>query len=426
MKQGGEISIAREIFSSHILTLPSKQLNDYNKDYKASNTQVEPITRHFNVLIEGYRNLFESEIDSSSNKNSCMRLNPQEHAAILFDCMMESGVTPDAYTFTSLIGLQKHSHSITDLWKKAESYLGTQMTPPIYHSIITAYGQVNDPSSACFIFNIMIENKLVRLNSWNVLLSALSKSSKKNYYQKISFFNCSACEGTPDFKPSNNELLPSGKSFTQLVDGKNSVEAAIEIFDVMKASSETIDSFNLVPQPTSQSFCLIASTLSHKSTSNGEAAIKLYNYAMDANIPADGRFINALIRCFSDDIDGALKAWKSLFRSSVLEYENRDRPKNSKHKKGKNLVAAYHGLVHVSGRAGRPDLALRLAYAMKKEGFEPNETTLNSYKTGAIKNKTEQSIRLNNQYENLLTIECLKYDKLDKRRLSEKRVRIII
>ena len=63
---------------------------------------------------------------------------------------------------------------------------------------------------------------------------------------------------------------------------------------------------------------------------------------------------------------------------------------------------------------------------MKKEGFEPTESTLNNYKTGRKSSKIKKSIRLEKQYENLLTIECSNYDLRDKRRSLEKRVRIII
>ena len=106
---------------------------------------------------------------------------------------------------------------------------------------------------------------------------------------------------------------------------------------------------------------------------------------------------------------------------------------------GKNLLAAYHGLLHVSGRAGRPDVALRLAYAMGKEGLEPSESALNCYNAGKRIRETAAAggragrgerddvvrLRMEDQYESLLMIECTKYDQNDRRRSDERRVRII-
>ena len=44
--------------------------------------------------------------------------------------------------------------------------------------------------------------------------------------------------------------------------------------------------------------------------------------------------------------------------------------------------------MHVCGRAERPDIGVRLAYAMIREGIEPNEITLNNYRAGKrLRNK---------------------------------------
>ena len=383
---------------------------------------MKPIRRHFNVLIEGYKNMSENQRDTrSKNINKYDRISPQDHAAILFDTMIAMEIEPDAYTFTSLIGLQQNTEAVTKLSKQAELFL--EMTTPTYHSIITAYGRVNDPSSACYIFHRMLGTKHLKPNSWNVLLSALSKVSKRNSSTKISCFDSYVSSQDENAFQKSEEFLAEKDLFIQTVDGKNSIQAALGIFNLMK---DALIHSSIISPPNSQSFCLIASILSHEGKSQGEAAIDLFKTAIEVGVPADGRFMNSVIRCFGNDIDGAIQAWKTMFRSAVLTYENRDHPSHFNHKRRKNLIAAYHGLVHVSGRAARPDLALRLAYAMKKEGIEPTELTLNSYKTGATKCNIEKSIRLNKQYENLLTVECLKYDKLDKRRSLEKRVRIII
>ncbi len=387
---------------------------------------IKPITRHFNVLLEGYRSLHEKEVRNKEKDENGM--SPLEHANCLFDAMIASDVTPDAYTLTSMIGLQKRSIPITNLWTKATSELGITMTPPVYHCLITGYGRANDPSSACYMFDRMIRNKRLSrtLNSWNIVLSALSKIDKREASKPINCLQSVASKAEGNNINTLHNLLPGDLSLIELVDGKTTFQAATAILETMKASTKSPKYSKLVLRPNSQSYCLIATALNHRGKSDGETAMDLYRDAVEWSIPADGRFINGLLRCFGDDIDSAINAWKTLFRPGVVSFENRERPKYSRHKKGKNLIAAYHGLIHVAGTAGRPDIALRIAYAMKKEGLEPTESTLNSYMTGARNNNVSKSIRLNKQYENLLTIECTKYSKDDKRRSSEKRVRIII
>ena len=77
-----------------------------------------------------------------------------------------------------------------------------------------------------------------------------------------------------------------------------------------------------------------------------------------------------------------------------------------------------------------PDIATRIAYAMKKSNVEPSEVTLNSYLAGkrvAIDKFGEgKNLRLQNQYESLLSVECLKYNEKDKRRANDRKIRIIL
>ena len=143
---------------------------------------------------------------------------------------------------------------------------------------------------------------------------------------------------------------------------------------------------------------------------------------MGEGIAADGRFLNAVVRCFGDDIEYAIKAWKTQF-GPHLAYERRS------NKRVSNVIAAYNGLMSVAGRAIRPDLGLRIAYAMIKAGVEPTEVTLNSYNSGkriALENGNNSNKGLQNQYESLLAVECTKYNSKDKRRVNDRKIRIIL
>jgi pentatricopeptide repeat protein len=188
------------------------------------------------------------------------------------------------------------------------------------------------------------------------------------------------------------------------------------------------------PLADSQSYCLAAASLQNCPEAGASTAISLFRNATNNGIPADGRFVNAVLRCFGEDIDLAIDAWKSEIRPLVLKHENRSRlyvPPNRP--AGKNLVAAYNGLLYVSGRAMRPDIALRLIYAMKREGLEPNENSFNAFKSGKRRAKPSQDVSIRSRllklidpYESLLYVECMKYDSTDKRRRGEHRVRIIV
>jgi pentatricopeptide repeat protein len=179
-------------------------------------------------------------------------------------------------------------------------------------------------------------------------------------------------------------------------------------------------------------------------------AIELFRHATQEGISADGRMINALFRCFRDDLGAALEFWKMDVRPACLSHIKRvvKRNGNSDQLRQQNLLAAYSGLLYVCGCARRPDIALRIVYAMNKEGIEPMEISYNNYKTGKrarqepelkgpIWNPTGASkkrgfstllskLSMMKQYESLLYVECTKYNAYDRRTEKDKRLRIIV
>jgi hypothetical protein len=146
----------------------------------------------------------------------------------------------------------------------------------------------------------------------------------------------------------------------------------------------------LIQGPDSQTYTLFTTIAAIFQTDDnlidGEngVAMEIFRSATKAGLPADGRFVNAVLRCFGSDIDAAIDAWKSEVRRACLAHENRVRfqPVSPSRRNGKNLLAAYHGLIYVAGKALRPEVALRLVYAMTKEGLAVGETSLNCYMAG--------------------------------------------
>ena len=293
---------------------------------------------------------------------------------------------------------------------------------------MTALGNLGDASSACWLFaRYTVQSTRPQIREWNVLLGALAKVSQSNRSEVIDTLTSPAASffgaGSTDEHHS---------PFNQIVSGSRPGDATAEILQLLVQGSDELR----VPKPDSQSFCLAASALQSHET-NSTKAMQLFRQAADIGVGADGRFANAILRCFGQDIDGAVTAWKEEIRPACLQHENRLRrvPPSRGRKKGKNLVAAYDGLLNVAGRALRPDIGLRLLYAMKREGLEPNETTLNSYRSGkrlgqtlVKENRAKAFARklVLDPYESLLFVECTRYDLNDRRRAGDRRVRIIV
>jgi pentatricopeptide repeat protein len=270
----------------------------------------------------------------------------------------------------------------------------------------------------------------MNIRVWNVLLGALAEGAKLND-SVLEIESCALRKGI-DSRGAEN-----AKAMSTTVDGMSCTEAVLVILDVMRSKSDAI----LTPAPNSQSYCIAASALQYCS-SDGEVAMELFqNATVVEGIAADGRFINAVFRCFGGNIDSALTCWKTVIRKACLRHESRTRkaPASIYRSKNKNLIAAYNGLLHVCGRALRPDIALRIAYAMGKEGIEPNDVSLNNYLSGKrIREQIEEQDQKStvsklfpkldtiSMYENLLYVECTKYDQYNKRMSKDRRVRIIV
>jgi len=419
--QGGYVHIARAIFDTFILPISLEQseiTTDFIRKHKVNIQQagyltVKPFVRHFNALFEGYKSEYERfEIKKDING----REHVMQEVRTLFCHMKAMDISPDAYTITLLMGLQPSSFDISNVWNDILEFTEVKMTPPIYHSIISAYGKVNDINSACRVFDHMLATNSMSpsLNSWNIILGALAKVSAHASERVIDFTN------VPKFYASPDELLLEDTPFIGHMEGLRPPDAARSILDLMIVAKEENQMGDMILRPTAQTYLLVATSLAHSDTENGTNALELFNDARKNNISIDGRFLNAIIRCYGDQIEKAIFDWKKVYRLSLTKEENIE-------KMPKNLIAAYNGLIQIAGRAYRPDIALRIAYAMVKEGVEPNETTWNNYNAGVRKRSMDKKrIRLHSQHEELLAVECTKYCSKDKRRLSDKRVRIII
>lgn len=290
---------------------------------------------------------------------------------------------------------------------------------------MSAYGDLGDPASALWIFlNFFCRST----RTWNVLLGALAKSAECRGNEVLDPYASSASTTFPVRKLVNM----SQKTISTLLRRANVLEV-IEI--ILGAMSKRVIVEGLdAPPPNSQTYCIATSALQYADIDSTKA-LNMFRNATVQGIPPDGRFLNAIFRCYGENIDAALNDWKNEIRPRYVAYESRSQQSSSRRrqKRGDNLAAAYDGLFYVCGRSLRPDIALRLVYTMSKEGLETTENSLNSYKSGKrIRNTTggpaariAQKLKLS-AYESLLEVECSKYDQNDRRRQGEQRVRIIV
>ena len=405
-----------------------------------------------------YRDIEEQAIQDGQNLFALMMAHQQPQGS-------RNKVGPDAYTRSTMIRLCRTGAEVQDLLERASAATSTAsntdrayLPRAVVRAAVTTCGRLGDPSMACIIFDQYMfppegsksNNNDRRIYSnyraFNVLLGALAAGAKMEN-PKIEVAEPIAIEG---------EEETSSTSFLSQINGLTCLEAVICVLNLMTAQN-------------SQTYCVAASalqyatidesrSLSHaisgdSSNDNGDnddkttsLALQIFRIANRAGIQADGRFVNAIFRCYGDDIVGALDGWKKEIRMATTQNEDRRNQKEPKSAvKNKNMLAAYNGLIYVCGRAERPDIAVRIVYAMKnKEGLEPNENPYYNYRSGKrtrirliAQNKQKVGQRglvakllpklgMVGQYENVLYVECKQYDSRDQRTENEKKVRIIV
>lgn len=368
-------------------------------------------------------------------------------------------IGPDAYTKSVMIRLCRSGEEVQNLLQESSDATATNkkertwLPRAVTRTAVTTCGRLGDPSMACVIFDRYMfadvdsnpQKCFSNYRAFNVLLGALAAGAKLDNPRLDVAPTMSATEGA---SPNPSFLLSK-------VHGLTCTEAVVCIL-------------NLVTSKNSQSYCVAASALQYapihererlsETNTNATAAdaaaasnkpetatplaLQIFYNATRDGIQADGRLVNAIFRCYGDDIAGALSGWKNHIRRATYDFEQ----KNQAFDRGgastnMNMLAAYNGLMYVCGRAQRPDIAVRIVYAMKnKEGLDPSENPYNNYRSGKstrknlVKRDKEESrwrgllpkIDMVGQYENILYVECKKYDTRDRRMDKEQRIRIIV
>jgi Pentatricopeptide repeat domain len=148
---GGELASARALFEMYILpTLSPVMVGDAGGMIR----MVRPTTRHFNVLIEGYRKRFQNENKESSTRNDFVNNDSANEAWSLYRLMLQSlSARPDSYTITSMMGLCQTSTELSNLLYQAVADLDIECSAVVLRAAcksicscfnpIKLYSQIN-------------------------------------------------------------------------------------------------------------------------------------------------------------------------------------------------------------------------------------------------------------------------------------------
>ena len=498
VQRNGDVRTARELWNRYMISNIDNhdESNNVHTDaFLRSTNIVSPERRHYNILLDGYARLVDQVRDRQarqqgrildddsfvSNEKEKRTKKIWEAAAIrkideekenrdvastsefyeqvqekairdgqdLFALMMaeqqqrksRNNVGPDAYTKSTMIRLCRSALEVQNMLQQTSSAVSNRKTERIWfpravtRAAVITCGRLGDPSMSCVIFDQFMftddsnsQKQFSNYRAFNTLLGALAAGAKLDNPR------LDVTSARPSFLLSE-------------VHGLTCTEAVVHLLNLMtKKNSQTycVAASALQYAPTSERMFLSqTNTATNATTSDVEEttplALKIFNNATRDGIHADGRLVNAIFRCYGSDIAGALAGWKSHIRTATYEYEQSSNRIGTSNKK--NMLAAYSGLMYVCGRAERPDIAVRIVYAMKnKEGLDPSENPYNNYRSGkntrknlVKQDKPESSWRgilpkigMVKQYENILFVECKSFDTRDKRMEKDNRIRIIV
>jgi pentatricopeptide repeat protein len=410
---------------------------------------------------------------------------------------------PNEITRTILLSMCRTSDEIVDLvnesveFGESDNHIGEPgLDASVLRAAVGAAGKLGDASLAGWLVLGLGALASVPDNDarmWNVLVGALAQADANHAGGNgglddspvLDLASCAARHGDRLIATRDAGRAPQDP-LRHLIDGKSVVQVFRSYLEQVNDPSYYGSGERRLspPRPNSQTYCIIASVFQRRCPSGGLAAA-LFRNATLSGVPADGRFVNAAIRCFGPDLDGAIECWKREIRPAVVARRSgtarsypggADGPRGPSPPAGdKSLAAAYHGLLYVCGRAGSPQMALRVVYAMRRDGLEPDETALNCYRSGKHDRQQKQEQQReggddgafsagaqegggagaarralerlastllpppksgggigdrdaggNGPYESLLYVECSQYHPNDRRRAGEQRVRIIV
>jgi len=356
---------------------------------------IKPTVRTMNIILEGLRNLDykDKALEYYSYFTSKLEL------------------TPDMYTYSSLVRIVNTTEMIIDIIKKAEIING-YATPPLIRNAVESLGLIGDHTTALTI-------------------------SSKYLLGNDSIYNSPSSGDALVAAFVNNPSIISAE--VPLYNGLNSIEV-IEKMLVFHASNHVLNSKNeiIVQNDTlklsNKGFCLLLTHYQRKlrdlielkrrsmdTVVRIDEKIQRIHAARDSiwtiierhslhstdvlnhKIKLNGRICDAYLRCYLDDIKKAKSVWKTKIlplSSDVSKLYNGSSNSNFDEIAEKSLEA----LMYISGYNSELDIALEIALTVRKRGWSAQirKNVAVSYLSGKMANPKPFSSLYGNLLQNAI------------------------
>ena len=350
--------------------------------------EVIPTLRSFNIMIEGHRVLGDFG-----------------RARQLFDLMKKRfGLSPDLYTFSSLIRMSDSEQEILDYVECAARDL--KVTPPVARCAIESLGKLGCPTSALLLSNRYLSgNNSVGAStrSGDTIITALLSEDSRNTL--VTFGGSSERAdnvafslvgiGKHRFNADNRTASCGSKGFCLLFSHlytlseskKDGLHRGFDA-DLTRIRDELwkILHSNLILSSSSQS----------KSTSNPNRPTEheqpSSSTTENEKLSLNGRLGYAILRCYSYDIEAARQIWKqhllpiaalALKKEGLLQQQQQQQQIQELSEK------AMEALMFSCGLCGRPDIGLEIAITVRKRKWQQSQMTNLSrrYFEGRVRSK---------------------------------------
>lgn len=319
----------------------------------------------FNRLLEAplhcRRFVFRAsfDIDTEPDQIYDEKAEMQKFVDAVENCMERYGVKRDRTTFTVLLRLATKLHS---------------------------YQNPRHMTKSGKIWSLWKEAKASRqvldLRYFNVLIHSFARCG--DIVGAVSALKAMTETGLkPDLFSYNGVIAAAGRA--------GHVETAKKFLEIMRKLKGM--------KPDVYSYCSAITACGRCSPRKPASAEVLLDEAIEDGVRLSGAIINAAITANGDDVDSAVAMWRRIRRKKNVDLDKE----------------AYEGLMYVCGAGGRPGSALKVVYAMRKDGIDGKavKSLYSSFSRGLRSNGRQHDVDrdfLKKQYVKLLQVECRAVD----------------
>jgi len=349
-----------------------------------------PTLRSFNIMIEGHRVLGDFG-----------------RARQLFDLMQKRfGLSPDLYTFSSLIRMSDSEQEILDYVECAARDL--KVTPPVARCAIESLGKLGCPTSALLLSNRYLSgNNSVGAStrSGDTIITALLSEHSRNTLvtfggnseraDNVAFSLVGI--GKHRFNADNTTAACGSKGFCLLFShlytlSESKKDGLLRGFDAdltrIRDELWNLLRSNLILSTSSRS--KFTSKPNRPTEDEQQASSTTENDELSLN----GRLGYAILRCYSYDIEAARQIWKHhLLPIAALTSKKEGLPQQQQQQVQELSEKAMEALMFSCGLCGRPDFGLEIAITVRKRKWLQSQMSNLSrrYFEGRMRSKDAQS-----------------------------------